>query len=399
MTVTAADELTAARRQALALSGWGRSFTFYQPRNLAFWVYVVLVGIGVWSFTAMLADRYAAYQRAIVVSVVLFAVYGTLLWWFTRHIDRYGPRPAALRVVAFGWGGFAATWAMAAHANDALRNWYAKTFGQAWALDWGAGLAAPFDEEIAKGIGLVLLICLAPTLIRTAFDGFVLGAFIGLGFQILEDISYALSSAGSQFGANQIPAALSTILLRMVTGISAHILYSAVFCAGLIYLIGRPAEPRRIGRGLALILAAMLLHGIWDSMEALTVGNKALTLALMLAVIVIALVVVIKVHAATAATPRRFLHQLLAPEVPTGLLTAAELEALCGDRRTRRAFRRAQRTRAERTRARHVLDAAHDLADALAAGRGADTGRVAFARTELARIRDGDPAPSADGRR
>jgi RsiW-degrading membrane proteinase PrsW (M82 family) len=397
MTAARVDDL-AVRQAALTTSGWGRPFTFFQPRNLAFWVYVVLVGIGIWSFIAMLADRYAAYERAIVVSVVLFTVYGALLWWFTRHIDRYGPRPAALCVVAFGWGGFAATWAIAAHANDAVRNWYAKTFGQAWALDWGAGLAAPFDEEIAKGIGLVLLICLAPKLIRTAFDGFVLGAFIGLGFQIFEDISYALSSAGSQFGANQIPAAMSTIILRMATGVSAHILYSAVFCAGLIYLIGRPAEPRRIWRGLALMITAMVLHGIWDSMNALTVGNKALTVVLMIAVIVIALVVATKVHAATAATPRRFLRQILAPEVSTGVLTARELDALCGDRRVRRTFLKTEHKRAERTRARHVLEAAHDVADAIAADRGCDTDRVTFARAELVRIRSGAPSPQAHER-
>ncbi|MDT5411105.1 MAG: protease PrsW, partial [Mycobacterium sp.] len=41
MIVTIA-ELDQARDAALDLSGWGRRFTFYQPRNLAFWGYLTL---------------------------------------------------------------------------------------------------------------------------------------------------------------------------------------------------------------------------------------------------------------------------------------------------------------------------------------------------------------------
>ena len=106
----------------------------------------------------------------------------------------------------------------------------------------GCGARGPFTEETAKGSGLLLLIALAPRQVRTAFDGFILGAFIGLGFQIVEDVSYAMTSAGTQFGANQIGASTGTIVLRMVSGVAAHIVYSAIFCAGLVYLLGRPAE-------------------------------------------------------------------------------------------------------------------------------------------------------------
>lgn len=396
MTAAPIDDLDHARITALDTSGWGRSFTFFQPRNLAFWVYLALVGTGMFTFTSMLAGQYAAYGRAIVVSGVLFAVYGALLWWFTHSIDRYARQPVALVVTAFGWGAFAATWTMAAHANDAVRNLYAKAFGQAWSLDWGAGLAAPFDEEIAKGLGVLLLIALAPRLVRTAFDGFILGAFIGLGFQLFEDISYALGSAGSQFGANQVEAALTTVWLRMATGISGHILYSAVFCAGLIYLLGRPAEPRRVGRGLTLMATAMVLHGVWDSTAALVRGHTALVFVSMLAVIVVALAVAARVFTVTVPTEREFLRAVMAPEVAKGTLTESELEAMCGNRQDRRRFRKAGCNRRDRVRAGHVLEAAYDLADALAVARGTDTARVEFTRGELARIRTGAPPPPKD---
>lgn len=392
MTATIAD-LERARNIALDLSGWGRRFTFYQPRNFAFWGYLLLVGTGMFIFGSRLTREYNAYGQAIALAVTSFAIYAGLFWWFTQHIDRYAKLPAALMVVAFLWGGFAATGTMAANANDAILALYAKAFGQSWALNWGAGLAAPFTEEAAKGSGLLLLIALAPRQVRTAFDGFILGAFIGLGFQIIEDITYAMTSAGSQFGANQIGASMGTIFLRMVSGVAAHIVYSAIFCAGLIYLLGRPAEPRRIGRGLLLMATAMLLHGTWDTLPAIA-GPSALTLVgLLIAVIVIALFIVVRVYGLTVMRERAFVRDVMGPEEARNVITAAELDAMAGNRKARKAYRKASRNRRERKRARYVLNAAYDLAGELAAARGADTDRVRFARAEVGRIRAGLPSP------
>ena len=87
---------------------------------------------------------------------------------------------------------------------------YTKVFGQAWATDWQAGLTAPFVEETSKGAIFVLLLGLAPVVIRTASDGLMVGAYVGLGFQILEDILYAQNSAFAEFGAHQSDAVLHT---------------------------------------------------------------------------------------------------------------------------------------------------------------------------------------------
>ncbi len=390
---TALADLDRARNIALDLSGWGRRFTFYQPRNFAFWGYLALVGTGMFVFASRLTREYNAYGQAIALAVTSFAIYAALFWWFIEHIDHYAKLPAKLMVVAFLWGGFAATWTMAANANDAILALYAKAFGQVWALNWGAGLSAPFTEETAKGSGLLLLIALAPRQARTAFDGFILGAFIGLGFQIVEDIAYAMTSASSQFGANQIGASVGTIILRMVSGVAAHIVYSAIFCAGLIYLLGRPAEPRKVGRGLLLVATPMLLHGIWDSLAAIA-GPSALTLVgLLIAVIVIVLVITVRVYALTVTRERDFVRDVMTPEEAHNVVTAAELDAMAGNRKARKAYRKASRNRRERKRARSVLNAAYDLADELAAARGADTERVRFARAEVGRIRAGVPSP------
>jgi RsiW-degrading membrane proteinase PrsW (M82 family) len=391
-TATLAD-LDRARDIALDLSGWGRRFSFYQPRNFAFWGYLLLVGMGFLVFISTLARKYDAYGPAIGLAVTSFAIYAALFWWFTAYIDHYAKLPAKLMVVAFVWGGFAATGAMAANANDAILALYAKTFGQVWALNWGAGLAAPFTEEWAKGSGLLLLIALAPRQVRTAFDGFILGAFIGLGFQIIEDVSYAMTSAGTQFGANQIGASIGTIVLRMVSGVAAHILYSAIFCAGLVYLIGLPAEPRKVGRGLLLIAIPMLLHGTWDSLGAIAGPSGLKLIALLIGTIVVALVIFVQVYKSTVQRERDIVRDVMAPEQARNVVTSAELGAIAGNRKDRKAYRKAARKGHERKRARYVLNAAYALGDELAAARGADTDRVRFARAEVARIRAGVPSP------
>ncbi|MGO9383884.1 MAG: PrsW family intramembrane metalloprotease [Mycobacterium sp.] len=393
MTTTTLADLDRARDMALDLSGWGRRFSFYQPRNCAFWGYLVLVGIGILVFASTLSREYDAYGQAIGLAVTSFAIYAALFWWFTQYIDHYAKLPPKLLVVAFLWGGFAATGAMAANANDAILALYAKVFGQVWALNWGAGLTAPFTEETAKGSGLLLLIALAPRQVRTAFDGFILGAFIGLGFQIVEDVSYAMTSAGTQFGANQIGASVGTIVLRMVSGVAAHIVYSAIFCAGLVYLLGRPAEPRKVGRGLLLVAMPMLLHGTWDSLGSVASASTLMQLGLLVAVIVIALVIAARVYELTVQRERDFVRDVMTPEQARNVITVGELDAIAGNRKARKAYRKAGRSRRERKRARYVLNAVYGLADELAAARGADTDRVRFARAEVSRIRAGVPPP------
>ena len=235
------------RRDAIAVSGWGARFHFVQPHNACFWVYLALVASGFWYvITAVQATRGAfdeAYATALVTSGVFCAAFLAFLHWS----DRWERTPASLALAGFVGGGIAAPFAIAITGNSAIMSIYTKVFGQAWATDWQAGLTAPFVEETSKGAIFLLMMGLAPVVIRTVSDGLIVGAYVGLGFQILEDIFYAQNSAFAQFGAHQSEAVLGTFVLRAVTGIPSHALYTALFGAGLIYLIGTPAQPRRVG--------------------------------------------------------------------------------------------------------------------------------------------------------
>lgn len=379
-------DLLARRRAAIADVGWAASVSWRQPRNACLWVFAAVIAYGLWyTVTTVRGVQGTPSSGPLAISAAIFALYGVLFWWFTTHIDRYSRQPLDLRFAAFLWGGFGATWTIAVNSNTALIGIYSKVFGQDFANGWGAGLAAPFGEELGKGAGVLLILFIAPRVMRTAFDGFVIGAFVGLGFEIIEDVLYSINSAGNHFGADPIGSSLHTVMLRLATGFSSHIVYSAIFGAGIVYLIGTKAQPRRLGLGLLLCLTSMTLHGTWDSTLALAGGNGIATSLLLAAGVILALVIVVRVFHVTVRGEQAAIRDVLAPEVADGTLTEDELTAVSGSWKQRRRFRRHGGI-GDRRRRGHRLAAAHDLADELAAGGGQDTDGVRFARSELERF-------------
>ena len=185
-----------ARRQAEALevSGWGERFVFVQPHNLCFWVFVVLTAIGAFQTWAYYDPEVGFYAEGFALAAVLCGLCGLAWWAWFRHIDRWERQPGDLVLAALVWGAIPATFAFAMTANTAMLGIYPKLFGQDWAAAWAAGATAPITEEAAKLCGFLLLMGLAPRLVRTANDGLVIGAFIGLGFAVFEDFLYSANA-------------------------------------------------------------------------------------------------------------------------------------------------------------------------------------------------------------
>ncbi len=385
--MTAPVDAMADREAAIEASGFGRTFTFVQTHNMAFWVYVLLFVVGLVAMYQQLQGPLAAFQGSLVLSFVLFAAYTVPFWLFLRHIDRFDSVPEKLAVAAFLYGGVVATFAMATYANNAVISLWGKTNGQQFAADWAAALTAPVTEELAKASGFVLLLLLAPRLIRTAFDGLIVGAFLGLGFQVFEDVIYGVLSAYGDFGVDAVGSTYTTSVTRVVLGLTSHWIYSAIFCAGLVYVIGRPNEPRRIGRGLLLMLAAMLLHGLWDATGGFAAINPLLFPVFYLLVPVSLISLFVWIYKASVVTERRWMRELMEPEVAAGALTQADVDALVGSRKERKAYVKANEGHKGHSHAKHVLHAASDLATQIARDGGADSDRVRFARAELLRVK------------
>lgn len=384
----------AARRDALDLTGWGKPFRFWQPHNLCFWVFSALFLVGGVHFLQYFSPGTADFGAAIGVGALAVAVYGLIFVVFLRLTDHYERQPKTLVLAAFLWGGVASTFGFALTANDALIPIYGKLFGPGFASDWGAALTAPLTEETSKAAGFILLLGLAPHLIRSAYDGVFVGAFIGLGFQIFENLLYSYNTAVGAFGVDQVSSALGTFWMRAAVGIFSHTLFSALFCLGIVYVVGSPIQRRRLGLGIVLMLLAMVTHGSWDGSAALG-GGTGLGMGISIALGVVALVVVVLALRRTAPQEAMYLRAVLQPEVDNGTISEQELDAVCSSRRgRRRAAREAGHDHGAHRRARHVQRAIFDLAHELALSGGEESPGVAHERAEIERLR-GAPAPGS----
>lgn len=387
--IAVSTETKAARLRAIDRSGWGTSFRLFQPDNLAFWVYALLVGRGAVGLAQDWSRDASDHGATFVVAVLYFAAYSVPFWLYIRHRNRYGSEPAKLRAAGFVWGGTAAAFGLSIHANEALSSIYLKTFGFAWSTDWSPGASAPIVEEVAKAAGIVLLVAMASRLVRTAWDGAVIGACIGLGFQIIENITYVMNNASGRAAVGS--EAINQMILRSFTGIASHVVYSAIMGMGVIWLWGCPDEPRRVGRGLFYVVGAVVLHAGWNTMKALGERSDVWDAVAPLVVSVASLTFLFAGLRVAAGREREWMRALLEPELERGTITSEELDALAGPRRARRTFAKAAEHRRERRTRRRVFDAVTDLAGGIAHARGEDTPAVEQARAELARVRSSGP--------
>ncbi|XVV12584.1 PrsW family intramembrane metalloprotease [Actinoplanes sp. CA-131856] len=373
----------AARTAAIEQSGWGVPFRLVQWRNAAFWVFLWGMVAGGYQLLEFYGPGFGAYTAGLGSGVLLFGLYTVPWLLLLGYHNRYTSLPGRLLTVAFLWGAVAATFWIGLQANTAVLSLYTKAFGAEWTRDWAPGLTAPITEELAKATGLILLIGLAPRLVRSPYDGLIVGAFVGLGLQISEDVLYAFNATATQFGADQISAAYGIFASRAVAGLFQHVLFSAIFCSGLMWLIGR-GETRHRVRGVLLMLGAMVLHSGWDNVGAYgnVLAGRAGFVLVILVLVVAGLWLLTVTFRLAAPQEQAWLKAILAPEVADGLLTDEEATAAAGGWKARRRYRRTH-TRAEQ----HVLSAANDLAQEIAKAGGADNDRVVHARAEIQRLR------------
>mgnify|MGYP001076739384 CR=1 FL=1 len=370
---------------AIRESGWGTPFRLVQPRNLCFWIVLWGLAAGAVHMVQYLVPAAGQYSVALGSGVLLFGIY-TVPWLFLLHYhNRYTSIPGRPLVLAFAWSFVAGTFWMGLQVNAAVLSLYGKAFGPAFVRDWAAGLTAPITEEIIKATALVLVIGLAPRLVSSAYAGLIIGAYSGLGLQIAEDLIYVVNGAAGAHGTNQVGAAVSTLLNRGYVGLFQHVLFSAVYCAGLVWLLGRGGRHR--ARGALLVLAVIVLHFCWDDAASLgtAVAGPLGPLALLWVVLpIVGLLLLWLTFRLAAPREQAWMRDLLRPEVERGIISEAELVAVSGRFRARRHhLRQAEHRRAEK----HVLHAIADFAGELARGRGRETDRIDHARAEILRLR------------
>ncbi|MFG3039470.1 PrsW family glutamic-type intramembrane protease [Streptomyces sp. NPDC048330] len=139
---------------------------FWQPRRAAFWLYVMFVVNGVFSIGQIVFQGYRVVPTTVVVGVLVWTLYALVPLLFFRALDLYEQHPPLGFVMAFVWGGVAATY-LAVPLNAAVQSVAAKVGSADFAQRWGPALAGPVNEETLKLIGVIVLVMIARSQFRS----------------------------------------------------------------------------------------------------------------------------------------------------------------------------------------------------------------------------------------
>jgi hypothetical protein len=90
----------------------------------------------------------------------------------------------------------------------------------------GSPIAGPLDEEITKGLGVLLLFWLLKSEFDNVRDGFIYGALVGIGFNLFESALYV---AQSSMIWGFVPWGIQLGLRHSVFGFGGHALYTGLF--------------------------------------------------------------------------------------------------------------------------------------------------------------------------
>ena len=242
---------------------------------VAVWVVAALVAALLMSIGVILlaiGSLKAGAAGVFLEGLVFAAVLSTVPVIILRYLDRRERESPWVFAIAILWGALIAT-GMALPLNTgiimAVGRWLeqypeiGEYLGPHGAMLLGAPLAAPVVEEATKALGVVLLFAFLRAEFDNMRDGFVYGALVGVGFNLLEAplyvaqgyAEYGVAPWGLQFGAR-----------FALFGLSGHAMFTGIFGA----FLGVARQTRRlwirIVAPLIGLVLAILAHTLNNSL-------------------------------------------------------------------------------------------------------------------------------------
>ena len=246
---------------------WGVQASLIQPSQPAFWLYLTLLAIGGYLFIHE-QSLMSSLMTAWLLSWALVIAYAVPVAVIVYRLDLFEREPRLVLAAAIVWGGIIAT-SLAAQANDAWLSILGKVGSPDLASQWGAAIVGPGVEETLKLAGVVTLFLILPGEFDGVMDGFVYGAMVGLGFTVVEDVSYFITAVAAAPGTfDQSGPVFGTFLVRVVGGgLYGHVLFTGLTGLGFAYIATRRsvAPSARLWRGGLCIAAGVAAHAIWNS--------------------------------------------------------------------------------------------------------------------------------------
>jgi RsiW-degrading membrane proteinase PrsW (M82 family) len=246
---------------------WGRQASIIRPRQPAFWLLVGMLAIGGYIFVDEQA-YFSELPTALTLSWALVLLYALPVFWLVSRVDLFEREPRLVLLAALLWGGVVAT-SLAGYANGAWLSVMSKVAPLDVTADWGPAVVGPGVEETLKLMGIVTLFLIVPEEFDGVMDGFVYGAMVGLGFTVVEDVSYFIHAAVA-FGTatDQVGPVIDMFVIRVIAGgLYTHVIFTGIAGVGFAYFVKRTGPPR-VKHWIALIGCVgvgVAAHVVWNS--------------------------------------------------------------------------------------------------------------------------------------
>jgi len=178
-----------------------------------------------------------------------------VVWWF----DRYDREPLHLVALEFLWGATVSP-VIAVIAFTLLANAGGDVAPQGTLSLIGVSAVGPLVEEVAKGVGVVLVV-LFSSKFDNPTDGVVYGTAVGLGFAVTENVIYALGVGMNLDGPRGI---LLLVGGRTLLSAGVHALCSATLGGFLGHAVLSRRPGVRAAWSAVGLAAAIALHTAWN---------------------------------------------------------------------------------------------------------------------------------------
>ncbi|GAB78841.1 Membrane proteinase PrsW, cleaves anti-sigma factor RsiW, M82 family [Austwickia chelonae] len=215
---------------------------FFRPDSALWWLFVFLTtSCGILLITTIGAT-FIAVQAAMATMLLFFIPSVALCVWAMMSCDIYQIRRTWVILTSFAGGATIATYL------STMGNSYSGTvapglLGEDLARLWSAAIFGPSTEEWSKAVCIALILLIAKGTLTRPAHGLMVGAFVGLGFQVTENVIYSIQSAINS-PQGDLNDAATTAALRFLGDFSGHNLFSALAGVGVAYLLGRTGNAR-----------------------------------------------------------------------------------------------------------------------------------------------------------
>ncbi len=230
---------------------------------------LTLIGFGMFATVLLFIFGSTGFDLVPLVLVVGAAVLPTIAYvTFILWLDRNEPETWEIRALAFFWGAVIAVF-FALFVNTAAYSVFALLSDPDTGAILTAVIAAPLVEESAKGLLVLVVLTAARKHIDGMLDGIVLGALVGLGFAMTENITYF----GRTYSENGAATFGALFVVRSLINGLGHAVWTSFTGAGIGW--ARDRHGRGILRAIVPILgwtAAVLGHAIWNLGASIVIG-------------------------------------------------------------------------------------------------------------------------------